>query len=245
MPDACRVSQFRPITILPVVYRVWSSIRCKQLIRHLQQFAPPGIYGNVTGKSATAMWYELQLQIEVAQWEEQPLTGAIADIVKAFNCLPRIPILTGAVQLGVHQRIIRPWAAMLTRLTRHFVIRKSYSPGLKSTTGLAEGCGLSVAGMMITNIIMHKYMTLRCPTISMLSYVDNWEMNAETVEDVVEGMQHLEQFCTLWDLQLDQQKNSVLVNKCWGKTDHETSRPNSGTELSRLRWTYAIHKTKN
>ena len=54
VPDACRVSQFRPITILPVVYRVWSSIRCKQLIRHLQQFAPPGIYGNVTGKSATS-----------------------------------------------------------------------------------------------------------------------------------------------------------------------------------------------
>lgn len=206
VPNACRVSQFRPITILPVAYRMWSSIRCKQLIRHLQQFAPPGIYGNVTGKSATAMWYELQMQVEVAQWEAQPLTGAIADIVKAFNCLPRMPILIGAVQLGVDQRIVRPWTSMLTRLTRHFVIRKSYSPGLKSTTGLAEGCGLSVAGMMITNIIMHRYMAIRSPNIAMLSYVDNWEMNANTVEEVTEGMQHLEQFCTLWDLQLDQNK---------------------------------------
>ena len=206
VPNACKVSQYRPITILPVVYRIWSSIRCKQLIRYLQQFAPPGIYGNVTGKSATAMWYELQLQIEVAQWEGTTLTGSIADIVKAFNCLPRIPILAAAVQLGVHQSIIRPWAAMLTRLTRHFVIRKSYGPGLKSTTGLAEGCGLSVAGMMITNIVMHKYMSLRSPSITMLSYVDNWEMNAEEVEEVIEGMQHLEKFCTMWDLQLDQTK---------------------------------------
>ena len=206
VPDACKVSQFRPITILPVVYRIWSSIRCKQLIRYLQQFAPPGIYGNVTGKSATAMWYELQLQIEVAQWEGTALTGSIADIVKAFNCLPRIPILAAAVQLGVHQSIIRPWTATLTRLTRHFVIRKSYGPGLKSSTGLAEGCGLSVAGMMITNIVMHKYMSLRSPSIAMMSYVDNWEMNAEEVEDVIDGMQHLEQFCTMWDLQLDQTK---------------------------------------
>ena len=206
VPNACKVTQFRPITILPVVYRLWSSIRCKQLIRYLQQFARPGIYGNVTGKSATAMWYELQLQIEIAQWEGTSLTGSIADIVKAFNCLPRIPILAAAVQLGVHPSIIRPWTSMLTSLTRHFVIRKSYGPGLKSTTGLAEGCGLSVAGMMITNIVMHKYMSLKSPSIAMMSYVDNWEMNAEEVEDVIEGMQHLEQFCTMWDLQLDQNK---------------------------------------
>lgn len=206
VPNACKVSQFRPITILPVIYRLWSSIRCKQMIRHLQQFAPPGIYGNVTGRSATAMWYEMQMQIEIAQWEDRALTGAIADIIKAFNCLPRIPILTGAFQLGIHERILRPWTSMLTRLTRHFVIRKSYSPGLKSTTGLAEGCGLSVAGMMITNIIMHKYMSLRCPEISMLSYVDNWEMNGAEVDDIIQGMQQLEQFCTLWDLQLDKNK---------------------------------------
>lgn len=204
--DACKVSQYRPITILPVVYRLWSSIRCKLLIRHLQRYAPPGIYGNVTGKSATAMWYELQMQIEIAQWEDRPLTGSIADIVKAFNCLPRVPILAAAVQLGVHPRIVRPWTSMLGKLTRHFVIRKSYGPGLQSATGLAEGDGLSVAGMMITNIVMHRYMSLRCPDIHMLSYVDNWEMNAETVEEVQQGMHQLERFCELWDLQLDQNK---------------------------------------
>ena len=78
--------------------------------------------------------------------------------------------------------------------------------GLQSATGLAEGCGLSVAGMMITNIVMHRYMSLRCPDIHMLSYVDNWEMNAETVEEVQQGMHQLERFCDLWDLQLDQSK---------------------------------------
>ena len=204
--NATSVNQYRPITILPAAYRVWSSIRCKQLLKYLQQFLPEGIYGNAVGKSATAMWYQLQLQVEIHQWEDRPMVGAIADIVKAFNCLPRVPILAAAVKLGVSSNIVKPWTSMLCKLQRHFVIRQSYGPGLCSTTGLAEGCGLSVAGMMITNIIMHRYMQLQTPNITMMSYVDNWELQAESAEEVVASVYHLDRFCTLLDLQLDKDK---------------------------------------
>ena len=114
--NATTVNQYRPITILPVAYRVWSSLRCKQLIRYLQQFLPEGIYGNAVGKSATAMWYQLQLNVEINQWDDNPMVGAIADIVKAFNCLPRIPILAAAVRLGVSEKIVKPWTTMLCML---------------------------------------------------------------------------------------------------------------------------------
>ena len=204
--NATMVNQYRPITILPAAYRIWSSIRCKQLLRYLQQFLPEGIYGNAVGKSATAMWYQLQLKMEIQQWDDQPMVGAIADIVKAFNCLPRIPIQAAAVKLGVSSKLIKPWTSMLCMLERHFVIRQSYGPGLSSTTGLAEGCGLSVAGMMITNIIMHRYMQLQTPAITMMSYVDNWELHAEQVDTVVDAVYHLDRFCTLLDLQLDKDK---------------------------------------
>lgn len=204
--NATTVNQYRPITILPVAYRVWSSIRCRQLLRYLQQFVSEGIYGNAVGKSATAMWYQLQLQVEIHQWDGRPMVGAIADIVKAFNCLPRIPILAAAVRLGVSEKIVKPWTSILCMLERHFVIRQAYGPGLLSTTGLAEGCGLSVAGMMITNVIMHRYMELHTPSIHMMSYVDNWELHAEQVDTVVGAVYQLDRFCTLLDLQLDKEK---------------------------------------
>ena len=40
-PDSRCVGHFRPITIFVQAYRLWSSIRSKQVIRHLAQLAPP------------------------------------------------------------------------------------------------------------------------------------------------------------------------------------------------------------
>lgn len=46
-PGANQVHDFRPITILPMVYRVWSTIRSRELIAYLSGLAPTRLFGNV------------------------------------------------------------------------------------------------------------------------------------------------------------------------------------------------------
>lgn len=51
-PGANQVHEFRPIAILPMVYRVWSTIRSRELIAYLSGLAPTRLFGNVKGRSS-------------------------------------------------------------------------------------------------------------------------------------------------------------------------------------------------
>lgn len=59
-------NQFRPICILSLCYRVWSSIRTKQLILWLSSHSPEGLFGNRAGCDASQLWWQLASQIESA-----------------------------------------------------------------------------------------------------------------------------------------------------------------------------------
>ena len=75
IPTASQTKHFRPITILPVIFRTWSSIRARQILAHLQPFAPPTCAGSVPGRQAADIWYHIMANIEVAQFAKADLAG--------------------------------------------------------------------------------------------------------------------------------------------------------------------------
>ena len=108
-PGAGRVNQFRPISVLSFVYRVWASIRAKELLTFLSQCAPPHLFGFMPGRSSQAVWYALQHQLEVAHLTNEPLCGITTDLEKAFNFLPRLPVFAFAAHVGIPFPVIRAW----------------------------------------------------------------------------------------------------------------------------------------
>lgn len=121
-------------------------------------------------------------------------------LTKCFNTLPRIPLITTAIQLGVDAGLVRAWTGMLTTLQRHFVVGKAIGPGLFAATGFAEGDSLSVCAMMLTNLVVHRYMQLALPSIHLWSYVDNYDIIAADAASVEDAMTRLIQFVSLLDL---------------------------------------------
>ena len=63
-PNADQVGQFRPITVMPLLFRCWGSLRSKQVLSHVTQIAPPELLGNIPGRTAMSLWWKLQAQIE-------------------------------------------------------------------------------------------------------------------------------------------------------------------------------------
>ena len=213
------VHEYRPITVLPAAYRVWSTIRGRQLLRFLENFVTNDMFGSIKGRSAVTMWYNLQLQLEQSMIDEENKVGAILDVVKAFNCLPRMPLLRAAIVLGVNPGLIRAWTGMLTSLSRRFIVRHACGPPLVSTTGFAEGCPLSVGAMLICNIVLHRYMHRIAPQVCMQSYVDNWEILGEDVPVVQEAVASIQRFATLLDLQIDDRKTMVWSTTGQGRKE--------------------------
>ena len=203
---ASSVGEFRPITIFGLTYRVWSSIQSRYLLKQAEHWVDDGVFGNRQGRQAADLWHHLMLQIEQAYASNSPLCGVSADIEKCFNCIPRFPALCMAVLVGVPHEVTTAWAGALSLMCRHFKVRDSYSQGFHTSTGLAEGCGLSVFGMMLVDHVFACWMRAQSPSIRVLSYVDDWQTLTWDPNFAIRQLDLLEQFASQLDLTVDRKK---------------------------------------
>ena len=203
---AQEVGSFRPITIFSIAYRTWSSLRSKQLLRHLCQFAATTCFGNLPRRHTSQVWWMLQETLEHASHNDQRLSGAVMDVVKAFNHLPRMVLLETACHLQVAPGLIRGWAKALTGLQRRFMCRGCAGEPQASTTGFPEGCGLSVCAMLLANIVGHTWAEVHEPQASFISYVDNYEVVASGAGQTLQAMQAIHDFASQMDIQIDESK---------------------------------------
>ena len=203
---ASQVSQFRPITIFSLTYRVWSSVRAKQLLQHLRQIAPETCMGNLPQKSAGHVWAGVQKTIELAQHHMGNMSGAVIDLIKAFNLLPRLPVLEVITHLGAPVPIVRAWSSSITQMERRFRLRNCVGPPVKSTTGFAEGDGLSVVAMLTINLICHQWIRVKHQQVTLWSYVDNIEVTSDSTTETLASLHSLQQVAQALDLLIDADK---------------------------------------
>ena len=79
----------RPLSVLPVVYRIWASARMSQLDGWFKSFVPDSVFSAGGGRSSVEAWYTSSLDIE------EVLAGAahshvhlfVADVVKSLTRL--------------------------------------------------------------------------------------------------------------------------------------------------------------
>eukprot|EP00435_Cladocopium_sp_Y103_P073065 s548_g42.t1 len=216
-PEACSVGQYRPITIFVQAYRLWSSIRSKQIIRHLAQLAPASCAGNLPHKSTCDVWYHILSQIEMAHLTGQELSGAVIDLVKCFNLIPRMPTLMFLRHLKIPEQILFGWGQALTSMRRRFKLRNCTGPGIPSCTGFAEGCGLSVTAMLAVNLVAHRWLSLKVTSTTLYSFVDNLELLSHTAAQAIQGLEELLKFTQLMDVPVDHHKTYMWSTQATGR----------------------------
>ena len=159
-----------------VALLAWSSLQSRHLLQWAETWVDEGVYGNRKGRQASDLWNFLLLQIEMAYSTGQPICGLSADLEKCFNCIPRFPALCLAVLAGTPPEVTTAWAGGLASMKRHFKVRESFSCRFLTSTGLAEGCGLSVYGMLLVDHLFHVWTSYQGAPCRSLSYVDDWHV---------------------------------------------------------------------
>ena len=88
--DASPLGQ-RPLSLLPIVYRVWASARMSHLDVWFKSCVPDSVFSAGSGRGSVEAWYASALDIE------EVLTGAtdsdvhllVADVVESFDTVDR------------------------------------------------------------------------------------------------------------------------------------------------------------
>ena len=137
--DAHTISRFRPVVVFSVIYRAWSSLRARQLLRQLQLVMDCDAFGFMPGAEPSQLWLLLQAEIETSMQHDRDLCGLSVDLVRAFNFIPCQHSFCLAEHLGVPNRVILPWRCFLSRCTRAFRVHDTLSGAITSCCGMPEG----------------------------------------------------------------------------------------------------------
>lgn len=211
------VLDYRPITILGMLYRLWGSYHARKAIRQLDQFLPDTLYGSRHARSAGQVWSQLLWVVEDSTVHGVALSGLIADLQKAFNHLPRSVVFEAAAIMGVPMKVLIAWAGALASIGRRFQLGQHLSCAVYSATGLPEGDGLSCLGMLVVDVLFHAWHQHFFPLCQPISYVDDWTILV-TDPRLMQGAFHcLSKFTDAMDLLLDTRKTFVWSTSGQGR----------------------------
>ena len=204
-----RVGDFRPITVISHIYRLWSGLRAKEILSWLDGVCPAFLLGNRPSCMAAHAWSHVQWLVEMTYLKQSKLAGLTADIQKAFNHLPREVLLHACRVVGIPQPILLAWAGALSGLCRRFQIRDSLGPPIHSSTGCPEGCAMSCIGMLMVDMMLHRWLVVQFPLCQPMSYVDDWQVITEDPHDMTGIYESVVAFTGAVDLLLDEKKTFV------------------------------------
>ncbi|CAE7442603.1 unnamed protein product [Symbiodinium sp. CCMP2592] len=161
----------RPITVFSNIYRLWSSICSRSILRAWAAWLPTAVAGSVPGRSVRDVSLTLQAQVEAAIMDKRPLAGVSVDIIKCFNQIPRAPLVQLLRHLHVPESVISLWQDFLSKALRHAVFLGEIGLPTGSTTGVPEGCPLSVLCMVA--LCWYLASLPRPDDLQLYTYVDN------------------------------------------------------------------------
>ena len=208
-PGAQSVSEFRPVVVYSLPYRVWSTVRAREALQTVVHLLPDSVKGGVPSRQAKSIWFELAYTLERAYLDGFGVHGLLMDIQKWFNNIPRLPLWHALSLLGFPLPTLRAWVAFVSAQTRRFKVRQSVGAPIASNCGLPEGCALSVFGMVIVDWMLDWWLRAQEVRVDLRTFVDDWGVLFREASAFERVWTALEQFTNQLDLAIDMAKTRL------------------------------------
>ena len=197
----------RPITVLSRLYRQWSRCRSIQVLKHLGSHLPPEIGGIASNVSADILVAYVADQIDEGLHSNSTNAGIVVDLTKAFNNLPRIPLSMLAAKLGLPKEYAFAHNGMLQDLVRFVDLGGHIGHSIPSTTGVPEGCAMSVVSMLLITVLVSQTLQVDHFPIILAMFADNWGIMTQNVEQLEIAIHRLEHVVETLKLKISADKS--------------------------------------
>lgn len=167
--------EIRPITILPLTYRLYASMFCHQVLRQWHHVFPVSVTGLLPTRGSRDAAYHAQALIEEAASRQKRLSGVTLDLQKCYNNIWHhiAPMLMD--RLGIPSEYTMRWLSSLKNLTRYWDINSCCLGPIPTNRGFPEGDTHSVLIMLAIALwwtleVKRQSNAQAEPT----AYADNW-----------------------------------------------------------------------
>ena len=165
-----------------IVYRTYASIQAQEILRFLTPFLPPTLHRMAPGRSSSSVWWTL---------------------IYGKRTTPYLECRCGdsPCMLAYRPPLLKPGLQELLSSREGSRYVKARALPCWPPAG-AEGDPMSCIAMQLLNIAHHAFLR----RVSLVSFVDNYEVLASEPSEAVRAEQAVRRFCSAWDIQLDDKK---------------------------------------
>ncbi|KAJ9458234.1 hypothetical protein DIPPA_06767 [Diplonema papillatum] len=197
----------RPISITPVLYRIWAAIRAKEALAWMDEIAPSGMHGCRKEHGTDDLIWHLAALIEEAHLTGEPLYGLALDFRKCFDSVPIEIAFKLAGELGFNEVVLRTLRVAYASMQRHFRMGATVGEGFIPTNGIMQGCPLSV---ILINVLISVWMRhiADIEAAIPLSYVDDVYAMLKSLANLEEAARRSGRFAGLTGMKVCTQKKS-------------------------------------
>ena len=171
--DATPLGQ-RPLSVLPVVYRIWASSRMLQLEGWFKSWVPDSVFSAGGGRGSVEAWYTSAFDIE------EVLSGAIdshvhifvADVIKSFDTVDRGVLDAVLSSLGLPGWFRHAYFEYHAHVRLRFKLSAGLGEPWTRDGGIPQGCPLSMMFIVALYLPWCRYLSAQVGVEPQL-YADN------------------------------------------------------------------------
>ena len=212
--DATNVQNYRPVSVLPAVSKIFERIMQRQIVTHIDKYLSPFLCGFRKGFNTQHALIAL-----IEKWkstlDKHGFAGAILmDLSKAFDTLNHDLLLAKLHAYGFDKKALLLVKSYLTNRWQRTKINTSFSSWSELLQGVPQG---SVLGPLLFNIYINDLFLINEET-DVCNYADDTTFYAcdQSLHDVVRKLEHDSLLAIEWFdsnyMKLNQDKCQLLIS---------------------------------
>ena len=215
-PNVC--GNYRGISLLPIAYKVLSSVMCERLKPIVADLIGPYQCGFRPGKSTTDQIFTLRQILEKTHEKQIDTYHLFVDYKAAFDSPIREKLYEAMSELGIPTKLIRLCRMTLNNTRSSVKVGKELTDPFDTRRGLRQGDTLSCDLFnIIMEVIMRKAAVNMNKTISskshmLLAYADDIDIIGRNMREVTAVFSRIERESAKFGLAVNEDKTKLMVS---------------------------------
>ena len=130
---------YRIIKITSTFYRIYGSVRSRDLEGWTQKWALTNMFAGVPGVGAEEGWYLTQIALETQRLQGKQISAGSIDVFKCFDQLSRKLIYALAKEAGMPRKVVNAYYAYIDNLDVRYQVGRTLG-GKHQDKSLARTC---------------------------------------------------------------------------------------------------------
>ena len=195
----------RPITVLPVPYRIYASLRCQTLLKWQDSWIHSSQFAFCKGRSTTSLNRSLSFDLLHRYQSCRTFAGIQFDFAKCFDSIPYSVIWDVLLYHGCDASFIALLQHLYTNMQRCFRYAGCIGSFWKATNGLLKGDPLSVVVLNCVLAPLLRQLSL-ITDLTTYAFADDLTIVSSSWDTLYQAYQCLQHFCQCTDLVLNTSK---------------------------------------